>query len=343
MQQTQRGNFSILLITTFVLFIILKDTLEIFHQQLCRANLPDRWFFSFTSADEIQCFEVSRQFSDNPPMSFSKVLLIKRELSWKLFVENHKIAPSNSVLSCFPSRLTPKVLLKLVGAVKSANVCLGNFDDQFIKLAQMKNGVFYSNKDQLVAILEESFCFTLSKERRSGTVRHVKCDILLKEQTVCRICVNYRNTLRALVSKVSKVPSTPTCSTHVNIRFMKTPQRKAHLAALRRAIQNKNKQVQRLKKRVEQLLNSNSSVTLDEGLSNDLQMIIDQHEVIENDEFRCIFWEQQIVSIHYIHRQVQLINVLLGESMQEQSKGCQMASTVHTMVLKYSANFKQNV
>ena len=161
----------------------------------------------------------------------------------------------------------------------------------------MKKGTFYSTKNQIVAILEESFCFTLNKERKSGTVRHVNCAILLKQQTTCTMCSDYRNTLQALVSKVSNVPSTPTCNIHVNTRFMKSPQRKAHLAALRRAIQNKNKQVQRLKIKVDKLLNGKSCVTLDEELSNDLQMIINQHKVIEKDEFRHIFWEQQVVNM----------------------------------------------
>ena len=230
-------------------------------------------------------------------MSFSKVLLINRELSWRLFVENHEITTSNSVLSCFPSRLTSKVLLHLLDVLHNANVCLGNFDDQFIKLALMKKGTFYSAKNQVLAILEESFCFTINKERRSGTVRHVNCAILLKQQATCTICTKYHNTLRALVSKVSNIPSTPTCCIQVNTRFMKSPQRKAHLAALRRAIQNKNKQVQRLKNRVEKLLNGKSCVTLDKELSNDLQMIIDKHKVIEKDEFRHIFWEQQVVNM----------------------------------------------
>ena len=36
-------------------------------------------------------------------------------------------------------------------------------------------------------------------------------------------------------------------------------------------------------------------MTVDEELSNDLQMItIDQHKVIEKDAFKKIFWEQQV-------------------------------------------------
>ena len=36
---------------------------------------------------------------------------------------------------------------------------------------------------------------------------------------------------------------------------------------------------------MKQILNSNISIALDEELSNDLQMIIDKHKVIEKDEF----------------------------------------------------------
>ena len=81
-------------------------------------------------------------------------------------MENHEITTSNSVLSCFPSMLTSKVLLHLLDVLHNANVCLGNFDDQFIKLALMKKGTFYSAKNQVLAILEESFCFTIN--RREG-------------------------------------------------------------------------------------------------------------------------------------------------------------------------------
>ena len=287
------------------------------YQQLHTANLPEKWFISF-SPHEIQCFTVSPQFqSKNPPLSFSKILLIQQELSWKLLVENHELTTSNSVLSCFPLRLTSKVLLRLLNVVHDANVCTGNFDDCFIKLAQMKNGTFYSIKNQVVAILEQSFCFTVNNERRCGTVRHVNCAILLKQQTRCMTCSNYRNTLRALVSKLSNGSGTLRSSTRVNTRFMKSLQRQAHLAALRRAIQNKNKQLQRLKNKIEKLINGESCVTVDEELSNDLQMIIDQHKVIEKDAFKKIFWEQQVFSmLCHKYNIIYYCIYLLGESMQ---------------------------
>ena len=189
----------------------------------------------------------------------------------------------------------------------------------------------------MVATLEQSFCFTVNNERRCGTVRHVNCAVLLRQQTTCMTCSNYRNTLRGLVSRQSNGSSTLSCSTRVNTRFMKSLQR---IAALRRAIQNKNKQLKRLKHRIEKLINSESCVTVDEELSNDLQMIIDQHKVIEKDAFKKIFWEQQVVDMFW-HKHS--IPYLIGESMQNKSERYEMASIVYPMVFKYFINFKQNL
>ena len=260
-------------------------------------------------------------------------------MSWKLFVENHELTTSNPVVSSFPSRLTLKVLLCLLNAVHEANVCLGNFDDCFIELAQIKNGTFYSIENQVVAILEQSFCFTVNDERRCGTVRHVNCAVLLRQQTTCMTSSNYRNTLRALVSELSNGSNTLSCSTRVNTRFMKSLHRKAHLAALRRAVQNKNKQLKRFKNRIKKLINSESGVTVDEELSNDLQTIIDQHKVIEKDAFKK-FWKQQVVGMLW-HKHS--IPYLIGETMQNKTERYEMASIVYPMVFKYFINFKQNL
>ena len=76
-------------------YIFTQDSLETLYQQLQTANLSEKWFILF-SPHEIQCFTVSLQFqSENPPLSFSKVLLIQQELSWKLLVENHELTTFN--------------------------------------------------------------------------------------------------------------------------------------------------------------------------------------------------------------------------------------------------------
>ena len=86
-------------------------------------------------------------------MVISRILIIKRDLSWLVYVENHLIAPSNDVLSDFPSTLNTDVLLSLINCLDTSNVCLGNHDDPFITLARQKKGTFLSVDDQIVAVL----------------------------------------------------------------------------------------------------------------------------------------------------------------------------------------------
>lgn len=223
-------------------------------------------------------------------MIVSKLLIIYRDRSWKIYVASHVITPNNTVLNSFPSALTTDALMNLIDVLHNANVCVGNYDSQFIELAKKKKGTFLSIDGSIVAALEECHyvedCFT---------IRHVQCNVLLsKDEAVCPSCINYRNTLRALISQSLR---SPVLNPHINQRFMRTPQRRAHLAILRKAIQNKNRQLKRLRAKVASLLerNSESTISLDEKLSKDIQMVIDNHKEIEKDDFKRIFWEQQVV------------------------------------------------
>ena len=228
-------------------------------------------------------------------MVISRILIIKRDLSWLVYVENHLVAPSNDVLSDFPSTLYTDVLLSLINCLHTSNVCLGNHDDPFITLARQKKGTFLSVDGRIVAVLQESFCFVVNGEMKSTTIRHINCDILLTNKEVtCPSCTSYRNTLRALVSKSIKPPGSPRLSTHANLRFLRTPQRRAHLAILQKAIRNKNCQLKRLRVRLNTLLGNKASLGVDEELTSDIKRVIDNHRVVEKDEFKRIFWEQQV-------------------------------------------------
>ena len=132
---------------------------------------------------------------------------------------------------------------------------------------------------------------------KCSTIRHINCHVLLdKEKVTCAPCTNYRNTLRALVSKSIKVHSSPSSSSYTNTRFLRTPQRRMHLAILRKAIQNKNRQLKKLRVRINALLESKDSVCVDEDLSSDIATVIRNHTVLEKDDFKRMFWEQQVAS-----------------------------------------------
>ena len=42
------------------------------------------------------------------------------------------------------------------------------------------------------------------------------------------------------------------------------------------------------------LLENNASICVDKDLSSDIQRVIENHRVMEKDEFKKIFWEQQV-------------------------------------------------
>ena len=67
------------------------------------------------------------------------------------------------------------------------------------------------------------------------------------------------------------------------------------MQSLRKAIRNKNRQLKRLKLRLEKIV-ENDSVEVDEELSQDLQMIVEDpsNAASVKDEFKRIFWDQQV-------------------------------------------------
>ena len=88
-------------------------------------------------------------------------------------------------------------------------------------------------------------------------------------------------------------------SSHTNIRFLRTPQRTARFVAVRKAIMNKNKQLQRLRMKLSSAVETDG-ILVDDELANDLHQVVnnksDHESVFKDDEFKRIFWDQQVLS-----------------------------------------------
>ena len=69
----------------------------------------------------------------------------------------------------------------------------------------------------------------------------------------------------------------------------------ARLMSLRRAIKMKNRQLKQLRMKLNVIL-ENDGVQVDEHLQKDLEKIADVHSLVEEDDFKRIFWEQQVAS-----------------------------------------------
>ena len=155
---------------------------------------------------------------------------------------------------------------------------------------------FFGANGELVACLEEGVCFkTASGEERCATIRHKDCLLLLLSSDMCSVCDKYRNTLRAMLCRQNKKSLLRSPHPKMNKRFFRTPQRRRHFQSLRKTLRNQNRQLKRLKSRLERVVMSDG-VEVDDALSRDLKMVMDDPD---NDEyvkgqFKKIFWEQQV-------------------------------------------------
>jgi len=67
--------------------------------------------------------------------------------------------------------------------------------------------------------------------------------------------------------------------------------------SLQKAIRNKICQIQKLKTKTNKLIAANSCIKVDDSLNADISNVIDKYEEIEKDNFKRIFWEQQVAII----------------------------------------------
>ena len=262
------------------------------YASLSTVTLPKGWIINKFD-DEIQCIQLRQQQLGTPVIIFH-VLQIRSNLTWELHTVNHLISPESDLLYKQPTHLTAESAERLIHHINSCHLCTGNSDKQFVELAKQRKGRFLTRTGETIAFLEEDICFSIEEEEpQCSTIRHTNCAVLLSTSGVCSICSNYRNTLRVLLCRHKKKPRSP--HPNKNIRFFTTPQRRAHLQSLRKAIRNKNRQLKRLRAKLEMLVKTDS-VEVDEGLDQDLQMMVEDCSNAESvrDEFKHIFWEQQV-------------------------------------------------
>ena len=254
-------------------------------------SLPKEWIIhKYDNLHEIHCIKLKRQHLHTPTVILH-LLLIHGDLTWEVHTINHSVSSSCSVLHHYPSELTDKTALDLMHTLNDSIVCSGNYDEQFIELAKRKKGKFTTTSGSCVATLEEGMSFMVDGQELYSTVRHIHCEVV-SSNTICSACTKYRNTLRALVCKLSKARAHP--HPKMNVRFLQTPQRSARLRSLKAAIRNKNQQLKRMRSRLEKIM-EDDGVVVDDELSKGLESVIDDHDADSmKDEFKSIFFQQQV-------------------------------------------------
>lgn len=131
------------------------------------------------------------------------------------------------------------------------------------------------------------------------TIRTASCEHLVHE-VKCISCQKYRSTLSSAYSRFMKRQSDKLTDTssHVNVRYMTTPEKKSKTNKTRRRTQDAEQEVKRLRKKVEKLTQKHGE-KIDTDLHEELLSIMNEktHEVqgvYPEGSFGRLFWEEQL-------------------------------------------------
>lgn len=134
------------------------------------------------------------------------------------------------------------------------------------------------------------------------TVRHKSCELLLPEGSStlrCGACTLYRNGLRASVKRAKSQDRSQLTdpSSHVNYRFIRTPEKDSRLHELHRRDRAIKKRLFRLRNKLDDIT-MKFGVLVDNHMTSDLVEIMKTHkdQVLSHhseNSFPHIFWQQQ--------------------------------------------------
>ena len=270
------------------------DSNRLVHLLTTGLQLPsERWVIQALDSDLGIC-----KLSCNSSQTFVVLynVIIKPDHSWTLKVYGRQVDRSRcSALSEIPIQLSMETLQSLLALLDTCNICAGNPDSDFVRMAEAKKGKLFSkNGDRVVALVDTS---------SDKTVRTSKCEMVVKSKK-CTECVHYRNTLRKSYHRWKKQKSSPhhhlSTSSKTNLRFLNTPDKIKRYSSLRARYDAKSKIVERMKSRISALVKKNG-VQIG-SLSSDFVNIVHEmtntvHQQNQDRSFRHLFWDEQVKAL----------------------------------------------
>ena len=134
------------------------------------------------------------------------------------------------------------------------------------------------------------------------TIRHRDCELLLPHVSSgsrCSSCTTYRKTLRSLSSRhTSKEQSHFDISSHINYRFLTTPEKDQRLRELHSQHRNTTKRMKRVQDKLAVAIEE-KGISVDESMHGDLRQIMEEcSEKVESEypvgSIPYVFWKQQL-------------------------------------------------
>ena len=184
-------------------------------------KLPPQWMdVSFGSPDIRLCQVTYQDKPSYAPLVVTRSLVVKEDQSWTIHVHGRLVDPVNiPSLKSFPSSLSSNFVDLLLSKLANLNTCIGNPEEKYVALGEKKkNGMFLSNKKNVVAFVDRYACVFLGQEY-SSTIRCSKCHLLTSDVR-CSVCTKYRKSLNSQISQGSHLtPTNPVRGKKVNYRY----------------------------------------------------------------------------------------------------------------------------
>ncbi len=246
------------------------------------------------------CKLAEQPHSLKQPITVTHCLTVLADLTWSLFVHNVKITRTRcSLLSTTPEVLSPDTLNQLVILLNKLHVCAGQPDDKFVKMCEAQKRVFKNTKGEVVAYIDDHASVHFNKESFKCTVRHMKCD-LLTNLDKCNHCESYRNSLRKSHSRWIKKSSenAGNTSSHVNIRFLSTPEKKTRIIKIKKRATKSEKQNTILREKISKLTEIYGE-HVNNSLHDDLLIMMkgssqEIYKSYSEGSFARLFWDEQL-------------------------------------------------
>ena len=235
---------------------------------------------------------------NSTPLKITKCLKIYNDFSWSLFVHNHLLDTTKcNALKSVPQVLNPKVIADLFAMIDSLSVCAGHYDIHFVQMVLSKKGKIMSPSGNIAAYVDD--CITeVDGKIFLNTVRTSKCELLCTS-IKCASCKAYRTNLRVIHNRWSKQSESLSIDTtsHINHRYLNTPQMKAKIDALRNRAHTAEEEVKRLEEKVHTLSAHGDEVDTD--LEVDLIHIMNENtddirKRYGKGTFARLLWDEQL-------------------------------------------------
>ena len=241
----------------------------------------------------------------------TRSVTVHEDLSWSIQVHGRPVDKMKcSALKAFPETIKTKVAVnRFLSMVDSLNVCAGHPEQQFLDLADSRKGKFQSVNQNTVAFADAYFPIHLNGKMYPRTIRTTACELLV-HGAKCNACKQYRSTLRSLHSRKASQPKSDSTavSSHINFRYLRTPERRKRMTRLKAAVDSKTAEVNRKTKEIELLKSRLRETTercgihVEKELEDDLTKIMEEKtdEILQkypSDSFHHLFWNQQLEAL----------------------------------------------